>query len=128
MKSAGKVETKVGVELGVCRPALGSQHHLPVHTIMEYIDVHWKHQDNEDPVRLVSEIGEDRFELRKLEFFADGTTDVASGGRETARTRLGLVALPSLEEINQDQQFEGAFISRDEFEALWLKHAHPIAL
>ena len=92
---------------------------------MEYIDVLWKHQNNEDPVRLVSELGEDRFELRKLEFFADGTVDAASSERGTERTRLGLVAAPPLEEINQDQQFEGSIISRDEFEALWLEHARP---
>ncbi|CAN7480240.1 hypothetical protein LJR260_004367 [Variovorax paradoxus] len=92
---------------------------------MEYIDVLWKHLDNEYPVRLVSELGEDRFELRKLEFFADGTVDAASGDRETERTRLGLVAVPPLGEINQDQQFEGSAISQGEFEALWLQHARP---
>ncbi|WPH24276.1 DUF6881 domain-containing protein [Variovorax paradoxus] len=93
--------------------------------IMEYINVLWKHQDNGYPIRFVSELGEGRFELRKLEFFADGTVDAASGERETERTRLGLVAAPSLERINQDRQFEGSSISQDEFEALWLEHVRP---
>ena len=90
---------------------------------MEYIDVIWKHHDKEYPVRLVSEIGEDRLELRKLEFFADGTVDVASSDRWSDRTRLGIAVVPSLEEINHDRQFEGRLISQDDFEALWGQHA-----
>lgn len=91
----------------------------------QYIDVLWKHQGDEDPVRLVSELGVDRSESRKLEFFRDGTVDVADDGRETPRTRLGIGAVPSLDEINQDPQFEGSAITEDAFEALWLEHARP---
>ena len=91
----------------------------------QYIDVLWKHQDNEDPIRLVSELGEDRSELRKLEFFADGTVDAADNERETPRTQLGIADVPSLEEINQDPQFEGSAITVDAFEAMWLEHACP---
>ncbi|SDY96635.1 hypothetical protein SAMN04515617_13711 [Collimonas sp. OK242] len=89
---------------------------------MEYIDVLWKCQSSENPYRLVSELGDDRFELRKLEFFADGTVDAAGGDRETERTMLGVAAVPPLSEINMDEQFEGANITRDVFEALWLKY------
>lgn len=89
---------------------------------MEYIDVLWKCQSSEYPYRLVSELGDDRFELRKLEFFADGTVDAAAGDQETERTMLGVVAVPSLSTINEDEQFEGAIISCDTFEILWLKY------
>jgi hypothetical protein len=89
----------------------------------QYIDVLWKHQFDEEPVRLVSELDVDRSELRKLEFFRDGTVDAADGGRETPRTRLGIGAVPPLDEINQDSQFEGSAITEDEFEAMWLEHA-----
>lgn len=85
----------------------------------------WKHRDNEDPVRLVSELGEDGSELRKLEFFPDGTVDAAESNRETPRTRLGIGAVPSLDEINQDPQFEAAAITEDAFEAMWFEHARP---
>lgn len=88
-----------------------------------YIDVLWKHQNDEDPVRLVSELGSDRSELRKLEFFRDGTVDAADSGCETSRTCLGLCTVPSLDEINLDPQFEGSAITEDEFEAMWLEHA-----
>lgn len=91
----------------------------------QYIDVLWKHTDNEDPVRLVSELGEDRCELRKLEFFPDGTVDAADSKRETPRTRLGVGAVPSMDEINHDPQFEASAITEEAFEALWLEHARP---
>ena len=90
---------------------------------MEYISVTWKHSNTSDPVRLVSELDGERFEQRKLEFFADGTVDVASTKFEGARTRLGTVALPSLSEINGDPQFEGMEITKAEFDRLWEEHA-----
>ena len=37
--------------------------------VIEYIDVKWKHDFADEPVRLVSELGEGRYEIRKLEFF-----------------------------------------------------------
>jgi hypothetical protein len=96
-----------------------------VNPTRQYIDVLWKHQNDEDPVRLVSELGADRSELRKMEFFRDGTVDTADNGHETARTRLGIGAVPPLDEINQDPQFEGSAITKDAFDAMWLEHARP---
>ncbi|MGK6309780.1 DUF6881 domain-containing protein [Variovorax sp. DT-64] len=91
----------------------------------QYIDVFWKHQGLEDPVRLVSELGDGRLELRKLEFFRDGTVDAADGDHETSRTRLGIEAVPSLDDINQDPQFEASAITEEAFEVLWIQHARP---
>lgn len=91
----------------------------------QYIDVIWKHQNLCDPIRLVLELGDDRFELRKLEFFLDGTVDASDGDHETSRTRLGLAAVPSLDEINQDTQFEASAMTRGAFESLWAQHALP---
>lgn len=108
-----------------CRPEPDIHQRLSVNPTKQYIDVLWKHQFDEDPVRLVSELDADRSELRKLEFFRDGTVDAADGGRETPRTRLGIGAVPPLDEINQDPQFEGSAITEDEFEAMWLEHARP---
>ena len=90
----------------------------------QHIDVLWKHQSDEYPIRLVSELGEDRSELRKLEFFRDGTVDAADSSRESPRTRIGIGAVPPLDEINQDPQFEGSAIAEGAFEAMWLEHAH----
>lgn len=48
----------------------------------------------------------------------------ADCGRESPRTRLGIGAVPPLDEINQDPQFEGSAITEDAFEAMWVEHAH----
>ena len=66
-----------------------------------------------------------KYDNPKLEFFPDGTVDAADSDRETSRTRLGIGAVPSLEEINQDPQFEASAITGEAFEALWLEHARP---
>jgi hypothetical protein len=73
----------------------------------------------------VSELGDGRFEVRKLEFFPDGTVDAADSSVETQRTRLGVGAVPPLDEINQDPQFEASAITEAAFEAMWLEHARP---
>ena len=39
---------------------------------MHYIDTAWKHSFPKEPVRIVSELDANRWETRKLEFYADG--------------------------------------------------------
>jgi hypothetical protein len=89
---------------------------------MEYISVFWKHESNGDPVRLVSELDDERYERRKLEFFRDGTVGVASTEREDARTMLGIAPVPPLAQINEDPEFEGTAIGKSEFDGLWSQH------
>jgi hypothetical protein len=90
---------------------------------MEFIDVAWRHHKVEDPVRLVSELNSGRYETRKLEFFPDGRVGFASSEASSNNTELGVVPVPSVEEINSDPQFHASNIERQEFEALWLQYA-----
>ena len=90
---------------------------------MEYISVIWKHQNDREPVRLVSELDAARFERRKLEFFADGSVGFADDVHEDPRTMLGTVAVPPLSQINDDPQFDGVSITQNEFNQLWGEHA-----
>ena len=94
---------------------------------MEYIDVQWLHANPGDPIRLMSELDCHRYETRKLEFFSTGIVGSASGTSESENTRLGVVPMPSLEEINADPQFRGVPIQRELFESLWKQHAGPDA-
>ncbi|WP_353056846.1 hypothetical protein [Microbulbifer sp. MLAF003] len=55
---------------------------------MRYIDLEWKHYFNDEPTRIVSEIGIDDYEARKLEFFHDGSVGFAFGSTESLHTRL----------------------------------------
>jgi hypothetical protein len=94
---------------------------------MEYIDVLWKHENPNSPIRLVSELGEDRFEIRKLEFFVDGTLGFAWEYGSTQNTELGDVPVPTLEEINSNPKFQGVKITNTEFEILWQQRAKTSA-
>jgi len=89
---------------------------------MRYVDVFWRHSNPEDPVRLVSELDADGWELRKLEIFANGRAAYASGDVEEGDTRLGEAPVPPLEQINATGEFEGREIDAAAFEALWREH------
>ncbi len=89
---------------------------------MEYIGVTWFHDDEEYPVRLVSELDSGRFETRKLEFFIDDRVTFADRDNCSGSTELGVVEVPSLDVINLESEFQGKEISHDEFEALWGKY------
>lgn len=89
---------------------------------MKYIEVVWLHESEEDPVLLISELDDRRFETRKLEFFRDGKLGFASSSGASLGTDLGLMAVPELGEINSDPQFQGSEISSQDFEVLWSYH------
>lgn len=89
---------------------------------MNYIDVSWQHDDPDDPVRCVCEIGADSFETRKIEFFRDGRVDFASSARRSGNTRLGEAVVPPLSEINSTPEFSGIELDAAEFARLWQQH------
>lgn len=89
---------------------------------MKYIDIQWLHDLDDEPYRLVSEIDINSFEIRKLEFFSDGVVGYASEIFNTEKTMLGLIEVPSLDQINLDDEFQGKQISKISFERLWSKY------
>ena len=95
---------------------------------MEIIDVLWESRSSNEPWRLVSLLDSQRFETRKLEFFRSGEVGSASESHETSRTALGSVAVPPLEEINADPEFNGKAISATEFEQLWSQYGRRLGL
>ncbi len=90
---------------------------------MDYLKVKWVHNEIEkkEPVWLLSEINEDRFEVRKIEEYADGTIDFADEHACSGTTKLGIEPLPSLTEINSQTNFEAKEITKEEFEEIWNK-------
>ena len=92
---------------------------------MNYIDVRWRHENELYPIRLVSELDADNVETRKLEFFRDGSVGFASEFGSSRGVQLGVVAVPSLENINSDEQFNGVEISKADFEMLWSNATLP---
>lgn len=80
---------------------------------MRYIDVQWKKNFKNEPVRFVSEIDDDEFEARKLEFFRDGSVGFACNTVESQNTRVGIDIVPTIDEINSQEEFEGISISKN---------------
>ena len=86
------------------------------------IDVMWNHDFDAEPVRLVSVLNQNRYEIRKLEFFRDGRVGFADEKRSMLGTQFGLLPVPALSEINADPQFEARETTMKAFEALWSRH------
>jgi len=90
---------------------------------MEYFTVHWFHSlGNEEPRIFYSEIGDDRYELKKIEVYDDGSFGMARGNFSFGGTELGDQPTPPLEEINGDTEFKAGTITPEEFEAVWAKY------
>ena len=85
-----------------------------------YIRVRWFHSSPDDPVELWSELDADREEVRKVEIWTDGRVGYASSEGETGGTRLGKVAVPPLNEIDLDAQFQTEAITKADFEMCWI--------
>ena len=88
-----------------------------------YIRILWRHSSPQEPVELFSELDGQRFEVRKVEVWADGRTGYASQHEEVGGTRLGELPVPSLSEIAADPQFEPHEMTAADFEQHWRKSA-----
>jgi len=89
---------------------------------LRYIDITWHHDAKDEPRRLVSEIGADGFEKRKLEFFHDGQVSYASELMSSDTTMLSVGKIPELEDLLARAEFSGEAINREQFELLWKKY------
>lgn len=88
---------------------------------MKYIKVRWVHNLPNAPVVLYSELNPERWEIRKVEVYADGRADCADAEVQTGSTNLGIEPLPAPEEIAADPQFIPLELSAEEFQFVWEK-------
>ena len=88
---------------------------------MKYIRVSWKHENLDTPILLYSELDGDRWEIRKVEVFRDGTLGYADRSTSKGDTFLGLEPIPPLAQIGLDPQFGPEEITKDEFDEIWLR-------
>lgn len=95
---------------------------------MEYLKVKWQHQHKDEPIEIYSELNPERWEIRKVEVFRDGTTSFASPIQRTGTTWLSESPLPALLEINSDDAFEAKAIDQHTFERMWLMSSEMITL
>lgn len=89
---------------------------------MRYQAVRWLHpagtEHLDEPVELFAEIGDDNFEVRKVDVFRSRVA-YASKDHEMGSTVLGWSEVPSVEDINVMPEFEARAITGEEFEAVW---------
>ena len=83
---------------------------------MIYIDVVWKQTNPDYPIRICSELDGEGWEQRKIEIFMDGRLSYASKLEENGPAALGLEPVPSISEIQKNQEFEAKEITAQEFE------------
>ena len=88
---------------------------------MNYIKVTWTHSRADEPFLLYSELDEGRWEVRKVEVFADGHSGYASSTESVGSSRLGDVPVPPMAEIAADSQFKPVEITKQEFEEVWAR-------
>jgi hypothetical protein len=86
---------------------------------MEYVKVRWIHQVPEDPLLLLSELDDNRYEVRKVEVYADGRMGYADQQTSHFGAMLGEVPTPTIAELSADPKFEGQNITAEEFESVW---------
>ncbi len=86
-----------------------------------YIYSKWPNNSPEYPVEFFSELDEFRNETRKIEVFSDGRIGYASNTKNKYGTILGIIPVPSMNEIKSQLEFESREITKEEFEQKWLK-------
>lgn len=86
---------------------------------MRYQVVQWRHEANDEPVLLYSEVDRCGCEVRKVEEYRSGRLDVAGEGIETGSTWLSETHLPKVEEIDAMDEFSANEISASQFESVW---------
>ena len=84
-----------------------------------WLKVKWTHTFKDEPILIYSELGTDRSEIRKIEYFVGGAYGLASRDIEKGSTRLSTEPLPEVSKINEDPQFDAEVISEEEFNSVW---------
>ncbi|MEU5693318.1 hypothetical protein [Actinosynnema sp. NPDC020468] len=87
---------------------------------VKYVEVRWLHSSEEYPVVYLSELGDDDYEVRKVQIFRDGRSEWADEFRETESVGLSEIPFPSLGEISGQRDFTAEEITGAEFERAWV--------
>lgn len=86
---------------------------------MQYWKVLWHHDDPDDPVELYNEIGEDDYEVRKVELFRDGRAGWADQHEEAGGSGLGQIPCGPIEDVQAQDEFSAWHITKEAFEQVW---------
>ncbi|MGW5336629.1 DUF6881 domain-containing protein [Streptomyces bauhiniae] len=90
---------------------------------MEYWKVDWLHDFDDEPTRLYSEVGNDGYEIRKIQRYRDGRILKADEAHEAANIGLSEIPVGSIEDVASQPDFAACLIGREEFEEAWRNSA-----
>lgn len=117
-KHPGQQEHPLGgisVRLGVQRGGSGPT----VLDVVTYFLANWEHDDLDDPIRTYEEVSEERYELRKVEEFADSRLIRSDRVAPELSTSLSWEPVPTTDEIRARQEFTVEPLTADAFESVW---------
>ena len=83
------------------------------------VRVRWIHESGDDPVWISAELDEENWENRKVEIWANGRRGYADANNNAGQTMLSVEPWPDPHEIDRDEQFEVARLTKAEFETIW---------
>jgi hypothetical protein len=86
-----------------------------------YVHVTWNAPGKGQPIGYYDEIDGDRWSIRCMREFSDGSFNTFSKTSHNWRDVMPEARIPDLAEINADPQFQARYMSRREFENLWLR-------
>ncbi|WP_253915898.1 hypothetical protein [Streptomyces sp. NRRL S-31] len=79
----------------------------------------WLHDFESEPTGFYSEIGDDGYEVRKVQRYRDGRQLRADSSHETAEIGLSEIPVGHIEDVANQPEFAARLISREEFEQAW---------
>lgn len=86
---------------------------------MEYWKVHWHHEFESEPTLLYCEIGEDGYEVRKVQKYRNGMALKADELHESGDVGLSEIPVGPLKDVVSQAEFSALYITADEFEREW---------
>ncbi|MGW0337989.1 DUF6881 domain-containing protein [Streptomyces sp. NPDC003011] len=86
---------------------------------VEYWKVTWLHEFQSEPICFYSEIGEDGYEVWKIQGYRDGRKLKADSSHETREVGLSEIPVGSIRDVAAQPEFLASLITREEFEQEW---------
>ena len=88
---------------------------------MTHFQVRWHHDHPDDPVRIYEELSDERYELRKVEEFADGRLIRSDRIDSDLTASLSWEPVPAIEEIAAQEEFTVEPLTDEAFESAWAR-------
>jgi hypothetical protein len=87
---------------------------------MQYLHVVWHHDFPSEPIAYYSEVGDDGWEVRRVQEYRDGRIEWADESHETDTVGLSEAAI-DIAEIQSQAEFDLVFLEKGAFEEVWMR-------